>query len=406
MHSITAILATATLAHGHMIMQSPKPFGGPDLDNSPLTSSNYPCKLKGDPATFYKDDLGNTMAIGETQTLSFKGSAVHGGGSCQIAITEDLQPGVSTSWKVIQSIESGCPSKSGSGPDTYDFTIPDDFPPGKFIMAWTWVSKLAGQGEFYMNCAPITVTGAKKRSSNMTETATDGSFPELFVANLAEINDCKTEPSSDVEYPFPGPNVKKYGTSPKLAPPTGQNCFPKGITSSGSSGNGKSGPAANPGSAAVPSSSAAAASKSVPATFITSVVSGGTGGTGASASASSPTTPSSTVDVDPIGTPSETEASSSAAQSSAAAPSSTSSAAPATSSGPAGGNSSAGALTGACTEEGTFNCIGGTTYQQCASGSWSTVMQLAPTVKCAEGLSMNLWGRDESPLRRLRRRAH
>ncbi|XXH04567.1 hypothetical protein Hte_010984 [Hypoxylon texense] len=413
MHSITAILAAATLAHGHMIMQSPKPFGGPDLDNSPLTSSNYPCKLKGDPATFYKGDLGNTMAVGETQTLSFKGSAVHGGGSCQLAVTDDLQPSATTSWKVIQSIEGGCPSKSGSGPDTYDFQIPDGFAPGKYVFAWTWVSKLAGQGEFYMNCAPITVTAGKKRAAdNATAAAPGGSFPELFVANLAEINECKTQPSTDVEYPVPGSDVKNYGT-PKLAPPTGQNCFPKGITSS-SGGSGKSGPAAgnqSSSSAAPPSSSTAAPGNSKPAVFIT-VVSGASGSAGASATATSPTaSPSSTIDVDPISTPSDTGASSSAAQSpatqsSAAVVSSpTSSAAPATSSGPAGGNGSPGALTGKCSEEGVFNCIGGTSYQQCASGSWSTVMQLAPTVKCKEGLTMNLWGRDESPLRRLRRRA-
>ncbi|KAI1439546.1 hypothetical protein F5Y02DRAFT_423883 [Annulohypoxylon stygium] len=95
----TFILAS-TAVEAHMIMANPKPFGGPDLDNSPLTSSNFPCKLKGDPATFYKTDgLDNTMAAGETQTLSFKGSAVHGGGSCQLAITKDMQPSVSTSWQ-------------------------------------------------------------------------------------------------------------------------------------------------------------------------------------------------------------------------------------------------------------------------------------------------------------------
>ncbi|KAI1777986.1 hypothetical protein F4818DRAFT_439305 [Hypoxylon cercidicola] len=403
MHSIAAILAAATVANGHMIMQSPKPFGGPDLDNSPLTSSNYPCKLKGDPATFYKDDLGNTMAVGETQTLSFKGSAVHGGGSCQLAVTDDLQPSVSTSWKVIQSIEGGCPSKSGSGPDTYDFEIPDSFKPGKYVFAWTWISKLAGQPEYYMNCAPITVTGGKsKRSNNETELVSrDSEFPELFVANLATINDCKSEPSTDVEYPDPGKNVKKYGTNTKLSKPSGQNCVPKGAKSGGSSdtgsdnGSNQSGSSATPDSNAAPPSSTAAAGNSSPATFITSIVSAG------SASASSSTAAqSSTIIVEPV------SSSVAGSSSSAALPSPTSSSAPAMTSSPVGGSSSAGALTGACTEEGTFNCIGGTSYQQCASGSWSTVMQMAPAVKCKEGMSMNLWARDESPLRRIRRRGY
>ncbi|KAI1758981.1 hypothetical protein GGR53DRAFT_524226 [Hypoxylon sp. FL1150] len=392
------------MAQGHMIMQHPKPFGGPDLDNSPLTSGNYPCKLKGDPATFYKDDLGNTIAIGETQQVSFKGSATHGGGSCQLAVTDDLQPSVSTSWKVIQSIEGGCPTKEGSDPSTYDFTIPDGIAPGKYVFAWTWVSKLAGQPEYYMNCAPLTVTGGKKRSANETGPTTGGnSFPELFVANLADINDCKTEPSTDVQYPDPGSNVKKYGT-PKLAPVTGQNCVPKGAKSGGSSGSGsiaggsKAGPAATPGSAAALPSTPAGATKALPTAFITSVVSG----TGASPS--TPTaTPSSTVDVEPISTPSE-PASSSSASSPKVVPSPTSATAPASTSTPAGGSSSAGALTGACTEEGTFNCIDGTSYQQCASGSWSVIMQMASTVKCAPGKSTTLFARDNSPLRRLKRR--
>lgn len=56
----------------HMIMATPKPYGNPD--NSPLTSSNYPCKVTSDPATFYKTDGiidQNSMVAGENQTLSF-----------------------------------------------------------------------------------------------------------------------------------------------------------------------------------------------------------------------------------------------------------------------------------------------------------------------------------------------
>ncbi|KAI0138656.1 hypothetical protein F4776DRAFT_63748 [Hypoxylon sp. NC0597] len=237
----TAIAATfVAVSNGHMIMATPKPFGGPDLDNSPLTSSNYPCKLKGDPATFYSTaGLDNTMAIGESQTLSFKGSAVHGGGSCQLAITQDLQPSVSTSWQVIESIEGGCPSKSGQGPDTYDFKIPDGVAPGKYVFAWTWISKLAGQPEYYMNCAPITVMGGKsKRSDNETLEILprDSQFPELFVANLADINSCKTTPGTDPEYPNPGPNVVRPGTNSNFAKVQDNNCVPKGAESDGSSG--------------------------------------------------------------------------------------------------------------------------------------------------------------------------
>lgn len=152
-----AVAAFATAANGHMIMKTPKPFGGPSLDNSPLTSNNFPCKVTSDPATFYNaDGLDNTMAVGESQTLSFTGSAVHGGGSCQLAITTDPAPSATTSWQVILSIEGGCPSKSGQGADTYDFKIPDSVAPGKYVFAWTWISKLAGQPEYYVSNFPVT----------------------------------------------------------------------------------------------------------------------------------------------------------------------------------------------------------------------------------------------------------
>lgn len=70
---IALLVATmAALVEPHMIMATPKPYGNPD--NSPLTSSNYPCKVTSDPASFYKT-AGiidqNTMVAGENQTLSF-----------------------------------------------------------------------------------------------------------------------------------------------------------------------------------------------------------------------------------------------------------------------------------------------------------------------------------------------
>ncbi|KAI1642537.1 uncharacterized protein F4817DRAFT_320730 [Daldinia loculata] len=410
------------ISNGHMIMQTPKPFGGPDLDNSPLTAGNFPCKLKGDPATFYSTSgLDNTMAVGESQSLSFKGSAVHGGGSCQLAITKDLQPSVSTSWQVILSIEGGCPSKSGQGPDTYDFKIPDGVAPGKYVFAWTWISKLAGQPEYYMNCAPITVTGGKsKRSNNETmELFTrDGQFPELFVGNLADINSCKTEPSTDPQYPDPGPNVIRPGSNNNFAKIQGDNCVPKGAKSGGSSGsadpagqntpnsgvNGGGNDSGNGNvgsSAAGPSSSAAPATSAAPSnSFVTVVPVGSGGSSSAAATQSSSAAPVVSSPVSSAATSVATPVVSSAVSSAVPAP--VSSASPAGSAPPSTGSPSGG-LTGPCTSEGMFNCIGGTAYQQCASGSWSTVMQMAPGVKCAEGQTMTLWGRDETPRKVARR---
>ncbi|KAI1096621.1 hypothetical protein F5B19DRAFT_153226 [Rostrohypoxylon terebratum] len=378
----TFILAT-TAVEAHMIMANPKPFGGPDLDNSPLTSSNFPCKLKGDPATFYKTDgLDNTMAVGETQTLSFKGSAVHGGGSCQLAITKDMQPSVSTSWQVIESIEGGCPSKSGQGADTYEWKIPDGVAPGNYVFQWSWISKLAGQPEYYMNCAPITVTGGKKRS-NTNETyellSRDNSFPELFVANLADINSCKTVPGTDPEYPDPGSNVVRPGTNNKFGKVQGDNCVPKGAKSGGSNGiidtNSGSGSSGSGDSGSAPASSASSASSA------------------ATSSTDAPTSSGFVTSVIPAGNSSPASQAPSSASVASSAPSPAGSSSPAGSGSPSSG--STGGLTGSCTSEGMFNCIDGTSYQQCASGSWSIVMQMPATTKCALGQTMTLWGRDD-----------
>jgi hypothetical protein len=44
----------------------------------------------------------------------------------------------------------------------------------------------------------------------------------------------------------------------------------------------------------------------------------------------------------------------------------------------------------ACSEEGMFNCVGGTSFQQCGSGTWSVVQSLAAGTTCNPGQSMDL----------------
>jgi len=43
-----------------------------------------------------------------------------------------------------------------------------------------------------------------------------------------------------------------------------------------------------------------------------------------------------------------------------------------------------------CTEEGLFNCVGGTSFQQCGSGTWSVVQSLAAGTTCNPGQSLDL----------------
>lgn len=392
--SAAALLGSAV--NGHMIMKTPTPFGGSSLDNSPLTSSNYPCKVTSDPSSFYSGTTATEMAIGETQTLSFTGSAVHGGGSCQLAVTSDAAPDASTNWQVILSIESGCPSTDGTAASTYDFTIPDGIAAGDYVFAWTWVSKLSGTQEFYMNCAPITVTGSSsKRSVNesMELLETRDTFPDLFVANLADINDCKTVLSSDVEYPEPGSNLQKLGSSPVLAAPSGTNCYPKGSTggsTSGDSSDSGSGTSAG-GSAATSAAGTVAASE--PAT---SAASSATEAATSAATSSAGGFITSTVKASTASSAAATTAKTTAKTSSAAAA--------ASSSASTGGSTSSGGESGACTSEGTFNCVGGSQYQQCASGAWTTLQAMPEGTTCQEGESTSLWARKEARSLKLRPR--
>lgn len=445
----------------HMIMATPKPYGNPD--NSPLTSSNYPCKVTSDPATFYKTDGiidQNSMVAGENQTLSFTGSAVHGGGSCQLAITSDMQPSAETSWRVLMSIESGCPSKDGSGPSTYDFTIPADLTPGQYSFAWTWISKLAGQPEYYMNCAPITVTAGKTKRDNegVSLLPRDDSYPELFVGNLADINSCKSTPSTDPEYPDPGTNVEKLGASPSFASISGSNCVPKGLkegagslptATAGNSGGAAAGTTQAASASATASSAAGQQSSSQGAGSPSGGVFATTAG-GAAGSAAEPTTlvtstsppQASSVYVSPV-TPAPAASSTSSSDDSSSATDSTSVSAPPAASdsssasapastpaetsasassatkpapsatlSPTGGGSGSGNSTGsdggssgksgACTSEGMFNCIG-TKYQQCASGAWTAMQALPGGTTCQQGESENLWARDTTRPNRVRR---
>ena len=148
-------------AGAHMILKSPVPYGNPN--NSPLeaTGSDFPCK-----AVPYTVNTMNEWSVGSEQTLSFTGTAVHGGGSCQISVTTDKEPTKESKWKVIYSIEGGCPVEAAgnldqNGPSTnnaFKYTVPAELPNGVMTMAWTWFNKI-GNREMYMNCAPITVSG-------------------------------------------------------------------------------------------------------------------------------------------------------------------------------------------------------------------------------------------------------
>ncbi|KAI1803341.1 hypothetical protein F4811DRAFT_353284 [Daldinia bambusicola] len=262
---ITAFSALMSLPEAHVVLETPKPFRfvqyGP---TNPISSSgeDFPCKI---PAGGKLEPQGppTIIAIGEDQSVSFSGHAVHGGGSCQFSLSGPVKDGAwetyplkTAEWKVIHSIEGGCPARhqrgnlDGPNHDQYSLKIPEGIEPGNYIFAWTWLARIGGQPEYYMNCAPITVTSAKtKRSDTMARRASlvkKAVFPELFMANMGEVSGgCTTgealkqqiaiafpNPGASVDYPEGAQNLFKQQCDGNPRAKQGQGSNPPGTSSS------------------------------------------------------------------------------------------------------------------------------------------------------------------------------
>jgi hypothetical protein len=341
-----------------MLLAKPPPYAG--VINSPLSAdgSNFPCQLQFDDST----TPATSIALGSVQPLDFTGSATHGGGSCQISITYDDPPTKNSVFKVIQSIEGGCPTKNNAGnigddasspdPDTYSFTMPTNLPTGKAVLAWTWFNKI-GNREMYMNCAPIDITaGSSKRSEEEDNLVRDisqlmerdqaayNALPNMFTANILNIgsDSCKTTEGVDILFPNPGSSIAKPGLQANLGPPVGCGAAVSQAAAASAA------PATSTAGAPGVFATTAPANSAVATTMATSVI---------------------------------------ATSATSAAPAASASASPASSSG-ATGAMTAGS---ACTPEGLWNCIGGTSFQQCASGTWSVVQSLAAGTQCTPGQS-------------------
>ena len=152
--SFVVAMLGASVTQAHMIMTNPVPYSKGSLNNSPLAAdgSDFPCKLRADTFTVTKE---NIMKIGEPQTMTFEGSATHGGGSCQLSVTSDRKPTKDSEWKVIKSFEGGCPAnvdgnESSNDNSKFEFAIPEGIEAGKYTIAWTWFNRI-GNREMYMN---------------------------------------------------------------------------------------------------------------------------------------------------------------------------------------------------------------------------------------------------------------
>ncbi|KAH8908322.1 hypothetical protein BR93DRAFT_476887 [Coniochaeta sp. PMI_546] len=388
-----AACGLATLSSAHMIMSSPKPFAG--VQQSPLSTdgSNFPCQMTAGGS--YQSQGSTTMAKGSPQELAFIGQAVHGGGSCQVSITYDTAPTKDSVWKVIHSIQGGCPAKNQAGnmgssasaadPFTYQFQIPDDVPTGNATIAWTWLNRI-GNREYYMNCAPISITGSSGDKSNFD------ALPDMLVANIPAITTCTTEglEGSDYKYPNPGSSVDNFNMVPLVD--LNGDCGKAATGSSGStvsSGSSQSTASAAPAQAST--TSAASGSASLPGGVFITVPAGGASSSAEAVQATqapsssqavqatTPTTFASVAKTSPVGTSTATASASSGSTGSSG-----------TSGATTGSSSGAQTAGSACSPEGLWNCVGGSSFQQCGSGIWSPVMALAAGMECTPGQAPTL----------------
>ncbi|KAI5196235.1 hypothetical protein E4T39_07861 [Aureobasidium subglaciale] len=213
------------LVESHLKLNNPVPYSKKTLQLGPLKNalpgseqSDFPCQSKriggADP---WIVDQENELVAGEPQTMTFDGSASHGGGSCQLSVTLDRQPTAESTFKTIASWIGGCPiDDTNGGTRPWNYTIPSEVPNGKATLAWSWVARLSGQPEFYMNCAPITVSGGANDTIEFDQ------LEDLFRVNLPS-SECGSQLSSNLEIPNPG----KYATTidrQALALPTGSGC--------------------------------------------------------------------------------------------------------------------------------------------------------------------------------------
>ncbi|PYH78293.1 hypothetical protein BO82DRAFT_291483 [Aspergillus uvarum CBS 121591] len=420
---VAIALLGLSAVEGHMIMSQPVPYGKDTLNNSPLAAdgSDFPCKLR---SNTYQVTEWNKAAIGESMPLTFQGSAVHGGGSCQISLTTDLEPTKDSTWMVIKSFEGGCPANvdgnlpanpNGVDPYSFNYTIPDGITPGKYTLAWTWFNRI-GNREMYMNCAPLEVIdgSSSKRSRVMPKLEErSSSFPPMFVAN---VNGCTTKEGVDIRFPQPGADVQYLGEASNLAPEGSAACTGTatfggaGDTSSGTS----SGTSSSSGSGSSAASSAAAAVSVVAnANANTGSYSASTTAAAANTAYAAPPAASSASSGSSSGT-SSGASSGASPQVSSGAPSGTSSGTSSESSSSASGSTStstSGALSGSCSQEGEWNCIGGSSFQRCANGKWTSSQAMASGTQCTPGQSADLSiatansKRDVTEMR-ARRRAH
>lgn len=404
--TLAALVGMATMAQAHMEMIWPpafkskaNPFAGQDIDYSmtaPLSAdgSNFPCKG-------YQSLLGTAAGAsvadwtaGETYNMTITGSAIHGGGSCQASLSYDK----GKTWTVIHSYIGNCPT---TGPVDLEFAVPSDTPAGEAVFAWTWMNQI-GNREMYMNCAAVTIAGGSSKARSVSDSFSGR--PAMFVANVN--NGCSTSEGKDLKFPDPGPDVTTQGDN--TAPPVG-SC----AEGSGSSDGGDDGGDAPTTTAETPApittsapeepkmTTTSAPADTEPTTTVyvssenhsigktTSLPSFSPGGIFITVSDTPGT--ETTQPADPAATTSMSTMVTITTPSTPSTPTIPSTPNPTpTTGGGSGGSGGSFAQGTPCTEEGDWNCVGGSQFQRCASGMWSALISMAGGTSCSPGQSATL----------------
>lgn len=242
--AVAILTLWAATVHSHIVMiEPPADFPAGTDKQAPLLEdgSDYPCKFRGG---FIPSLPPAQLNIG-ANTLRLQGGATHGGGSCQISLTNAQNVNKDTKWQVIQSIEGGCPvegegnlSDSATTPlPAIPYTIPDSIAPGTYTLAWTWFNRI-GNREMYMNCAQVNIGGqarAKRQIAKITKKR-QSALPDLFRANIG--NGCTTTETVSVKFPDPGTNVRTTGRTELLVCP---GAVPSSSGGAGAGTNGTAG---------------------------------------------------------------------------------------------------------------------------------------------------------------------
>jgi hypothetical protein len=361
---VAAAVVLASGVNAHISMTNPTPYGHPDTSPLNPSGSNYPCKTDNG----FSINNVTTLTPKSNTLLAFAGTAVHNGGSCQLSLTPGYQPDTNSPFKVIYTIEGGCPGTNGQT-TTYNFNIPSFIPTGNYSLAWTWYNNI-GNREIYMNCAPVTVSGTQG------DQAQYNALPDMAIFNIPSKNACGTIETFDVAFPDPGKFVTT-GAGYKPTPPS--NCGVKAAVS-GSAGGNSSGGSSVGGSS--PSSQALTQSPTATSTLIytqTSTIVAGSSATGGifgeqpGSSANGNYTDSATTSV-------------AAAAPAALSTSILASAAPAASGSaqmPAGISS-----VQSCSSDGALQCSPDGTLQGLCNFGQALMMPVAPGTKCVNGQIM------------------